>query len=346
MAVELSHHHASEEAEYNRFLARQQQPAPHDEWPPSSLDVSPSAAAVLHAAEVRFKPPPPSEPHPDDVPRLPPNWTQHHDETSGHDYFYNDATGVTQWEPPVADAAASAPPPHLPASRQPQPRAQAHPQPVLHQPSLVPTAASRPAVAEPKPAAMSEAIEPLNKDYASMAREYAQFKAYRDLDGDQFCLLCHKAPSTYVLFPCGHKCICDGCKKSNGVVDSATWQKAMANPNGGGELWSFCPLCNEEIKRISKHTGTEYEDYWKWVNEVKPPLPRGFKSKFKSTHVEVRVVVPTGHDKGRGKSKGSIETPRLPTALYAISTDSHATSPRHGRPPPRRRPGARGGRGG
>eukprot|EP00619_Florenciella_sp_RCC1007_P001620 CAMPEP_0205908836 /NCGR_PEP_ID=MMETSP1325-20131115/3479_1 /ASSEMBLY_ACC=CAM_ASM_000708 /TAXON_ID=236786 /ORGANISM="Florenciella sp., Strain RCC1007" /LENGTH=198 /DNA_ID=CAMNT_0053275077 /DNA_START=15 /DNA_END=611 /DNA_ORIENTATION=- len=140
-----------------------------------------------------------------------------------------------------------------------------------------------------------------------MAREYAQFKAYRDLDGDQFCLLCHKAPSTHVLFPCGHKCICDGCRKSNGVVDSATWQKALANPEGGGELWSFCPLCNEEIKRISRHTGTEYEDYWKWVNEVKPPLPRGFKAKFKRTHLEARVCGGSAShgQENEGSSSGS-----------------------------------------
>ena len=51
------------------------------------------------------------------VPPLPPHWTQHRDETSGYDYFYNDVTGTTQWERPVADAPAPArvpPPPPLP----------------------------------------------------------------------------------------------------------------------------------------------------------------------------------------------------------------------------------------
>jgi hypothetical protein len=53
------------------------------------------------------------------VPPLPPHWTQHRDETSGYDYFYNDVTGTTQWERPVADAPAPArapPPPPLPMS--------------------------------------------------------------------------------------------------------------------------------------------------------------------------------------------------------------------------------------
>ena len=48
------------------------------------------------------------------VPPLPPHWTQHRDETSGYDYFYNDVTGTTQWERPVADAPAPAPAPPPP----------------------------------------------------------------------------------------------------------------------------------------------------------------------------------------------------------------------------------------
>ena len=50
-----------------------------------------------------------------------------------------------------------------------------------------------------------------------------------------------------------------------------------------GANWSFCPICNEEIKRLLPHDGTEVDKYWAWVNEIKPPLPRNFKSKF--THV-------------------------------------------------------------
>jgi hypothetical protein len=40
--------------------------------------------------------------------------------------------------------------------------------------------------------------------------------------------------------------------------------------------WCFCPLCNEEIKKIATHTGREVDEYWAWVHEVKPALPAGF----------------------------------------------------------------------
>ena len=61
------------------------------------------------------------------VPPLPPHWTQHRDETSGYDYFYNDVTGTTQWERPVADAPAPAPappPPPPPTTPAPAPAAE------------------------------------------------------------------------------------------------------------------------------------------------------------------------------------------------------------------------------
>jgi len=35
-------------------------------------------------------------------PQLPPNWTQVKDPNSGQSYYYNNATGVTQWTMPTA----------------------------------------------------------------------------------------------------------------------------------------------------------------------------------------------------------------------------------------------------
>mmetsp|Transcript_75474 Transcript_75474/g.214650 ORF Transcript_75474/g.214650 Transcript_75474/m.214650 type:complete len:151 (+) Transcript_75474:130-582(+) len=61
------------------------------------------------------------------VPPLPPHWTQHRDETSGYDYFYNDVTGTTQWERPVADAPAPAPAPPPPPTTTPAPAPTAEP---------------------------------------------------------------------------------------------------------------------------------------------------------------------------------------------------------------------------
>lgn len=120
----------------------------------------------------------------------------------------------------------------------------------------------------------------LNKDYLAMTREYAQAEAYRDKAGNQLCLLCQREPSSAVFFPCGHKCVCTGCIRSNRIMESGKAQTMATGPNGE-ENWSFCPLCNDEIKRMLPHTGDEEKRYWAWVNEIKPPLPHGFERCFK-----------------------------------------------------------------
>ncbi len=87
-----------------------------------------------------------------------------------------------------------------------------------------------------------------------------------------------------VLFPCQHRCICNEC-----------WDDHQYD-----RKWTKCPFCGEEIKFTVDYTsgtnendydydddgdGTrnitkEEEQYWNWINEVKPHLPNGFIKSF------------------------------------------------------------------
>ena len=39
---------------------------------------------------------------------MPPGWSEHRDAASGESYYYNANTGVTSWERPLAEVAATA----------------------------------------------------------------------------------------------------------------------------------------------------------------------------------------------------------------------------------------------
>ena len=126
----------------------------------------------------------------------------------------------------------------------------------------------------------------LNKDYLALSKEYAKFRAYRNLAGCQPCLLClpaavgaHSNASTHVFFPCGHKCVCSGCVAAHRITESGA-----TTLGDGQDNWCFCPLCNEEIKMIavpSPSVDVE-QQYWAWVHAVKPVLPKGFAQGIKS----------------------------------------------------------------
>jgi len=132
-----------------------------------------------------------------------------------------------------------------------------------------------------KVAARARVPPKLNKDYSALALEYSKMAAYRDLAGDQACLLCQVKPSTSIFFPCGHKCACSSCMVENRIKESGK----TTLDDGAGD-WCFCPLCNEEIKRISLFSPGQCnpEDaYWEWVHLVKPSLPRAFVAGFKES---------------------------------------------------------------
>jgi hypothetical protein len=167
---------------------------------------------------------------------LPPGWTAHNDSSTGLFYFYNSQTGVTQWEIPQAYSNIQQPPStHYP---------QAHSsiqhttklKPLEHVPSTTSSASSFQAA----PFDLALAARKLTKDYSALAQEYAQASQYRDLAGEQSCLLCHLQPSTHIFFPCGHKCVCPSC-----VVNNRLKESGKTTLDDGAGDWCFCPLCNE-----------------------------------------------------------------------------------------------------
>ena len=47
-------------------------------------------------------------------------------------------------------------------------------------------------------------------------------------------------------------------------------------------LSNVCYISNEEIKIAIDHSGgDEVDEYWDWINEIKPHLPNGFLKSFK-----------------------------------------------------------------
>jgi len=235
-------------------------------------------------------------------------WAEHVDEASGVPFYYNTDTGQTQWERPaelggvgdggnvppggaagnsvggqhwagangvhgcavgrLGDAPGTEGQLDLAAEISAKLQHLAHGQTAAHtQPKRQKRRAGKSSSQNNAPQAR------LNKDYLSMAREYTQSEPYRNLSGAQPCLVCGTRASELVLFPCAHKCLCTACAKSQHFVESS-----RAKLEEGA--WCFCPLCNEEIKRILPHTGTEVADYWTWVHEVKPVLPGGFRSRL------------------------------------------------------------------
>ena len=124
------------------------------------------------------------------------------------------------------------------------------------------------------------------KDYIKLAKEYKRMEPYRCNNPIQQnpCVVCQtvvfksnsssstksgggKSKRTIaghlskVFFPCEHICVCDACYKDSGP-------------------WHTCPLCNHKIKVVFDHTGRETEEYWKWVNEIKPSLASDFRLSF------------------------------------------------------------------
>ena len=130
------------------------------------------------------------------------------------------------------------------------------------------------------------------KDYIAMAKEYKRMESYRCNNTEMFqnlCIQCEamvfksnvpnkesrSQPSirsslstidranklSKVFFPCEHLCVCNACFNNKGP-------------------WHTCPLCNQNVKVVFEHSGRETEEYWKWVNEIKPKLSSSFRKTF------------------------------------------------------------------
>ena len=138
-------------------------------------------------------------------------------------------------------------------------------------------------------------LRPLTKDYLGLAQTYGAERPYRassDGIGDGVCLACGvhygsgsgAAPPTAVLFPCEHRCICNGCLEQKGMGPGRVQPSGMK-----------CPLCREDVRLVVRGDGDSdgdgygkgniggvmaREKYWRWVEEVRPNISAQFVQDF------------------------------------------------------------------
>lgn len=208
-------------------------------------------------------------------------WSEHIDRSSGVPFYYNASTGETTWQRPAE---------LLLGTDDLQPFKIAHPQPLGNGNGAGSgNGTQRSAKSELSLLSLAnncdsgeatrcvDENQPRKVDYLGLVQAYQQQAPYRNLDGGQLCLSCHSRPSTHVFFPCQHKCVCERCHA----------KIEQTHP----EIALLCPVCGEHAKKILPHTGNEVEEYWEWVMEIKPPLPPGFKNRFKHTKYALRHMM-------------------------------------------------------
>eukprot|EP00752_Nemacystus_decipiens_P005307 g4814.t1 len=119
------------------------------------------------------------------------------------------------------------------------------------------------------------------KDYIGIAREYSITAPFRDTSGKQTCVICQSRKAAGVFFPCEHKCACRRCIEQGG----------FGRPGAVSKGGSLCPVCCQQVVFVAPCKGgkKETELYWRWVEEVKPPLPRDFRHKFHMAAILLKI---------------------------------------------------------
>ncbi|CAM9447359.1 unnamed protein product [Laminaria digitata] len=118
------------------------------------------------------------------------------------------------------------------------------------------------------------------KDYLKLADEYSITAPFRETGGNQTCVLCQTRKASDVFFPCEHKSVCGRCSRAEGFGEEES-------DGGGGQL---CPVCCQQVVFVVPYKGgDEADEYWRWVQEVKPPLPRGFRHKFHRAAIMLKI---------------------------------------------------------
>ena len=74
---------------------------------------------------------------------------------------------------------------------------------------------------------------PLVQDYLKLADEYSITAPFREMGGDQTCVLCLTRKASDVFFPCEHKCVCGRCSRVEGFGEEES----------DGEGGQMCPVC-------------------------------------------------------------------------------------------------------
>lgn len=127
------------------------------------------------------------------------------------------------------------------------------------------------------------------KDYLHIANLYQQQRKYHDVLCKEKCILCNKNQVTHAFFPCNHRCVCHSCIDTRNIQEIHTLD-VLKVPKIE-EIHTTCPLCLLPIKKIFlMNNGQEIEDYYDWVDEVKPILSETFLKKFNHSRFALQKV--------------------------------------------------------
>ena len=116
-------------------------------------------------------------------------------------------------------------------------------------------------------------------NYVYLAKDYKRLSRYKKncVDSKTLCIRClskglpsqkngeyiqHSSPyCRKIFFPCEHSCVCDSCFNNE-------------------KPWKKCPWCHKQVQIVLDKNDMETDEYWNWINEVKPPLPPKFQKHF------------------------------------------------------------------
>lgn len=207
---------------------------------------------------------------------LPTGWIRHENQEIGAFYYFNTLTGASQWEhPSKVSASLSGSPPELllaaPSGfRAPLSSSADNP--------FIDNSFSEPAGTVDIP------VGGKHQDYIGLAKLYKIQQPYRSTTLAPICVLCHKQSCQDVFFPCEHRCVCINCIKKESIC-------SMVEAKPDQNCHTTCPLCASAIKIILPFAnGQEKEEYWKWVEEVKPELPVSFMRNWRHSAAIIQKV--------------------------------------------------------
>lgn len=215
-------------------------------------------------------------------------WTEHYDEGQKAFYYHNSLTNESTWDPPTNKTDISTISTHVyqidrdgeieslsvkvkpvPSTRSKKESVKIVPEGQIHD----------------RKEAGAEQIGGTSQDYIGLAKIYAIQRPYCEPSAIVKCVLCRvNSDCGHVFYPCQHRCVCDGCIDSQQVC---AMEDVVKFPNGHCN----CPLCGQIIKKVLPvDGGKEQELYWKWVLEVKPPLPDNFMKGFRHSAAVIQKI--------------------------------------------------------
>ncbi|CAM9890313.1 unnamed protein product [Ectocarpus fasciculatus] len=218
------------------------------------------------------------------------SWTKHWDPSSKQHFYYESSTGQTTWGRPVPAKNTESLKREGEGSLLEGIYLQQAKETAQHHDDVRPRRRRRGGSKDRKHRVFADDDLPQNetiedeeprKDYISFAKEYYLTAPFRDAGGKQMCVICQKRKASAVLFPCEHKCVCARCIEREGFGATRT----------ASERGALCPVCCQQVVFVAPYRGggKEAELYWRWVQEVKPPLPKGFQRNFHNAAILLQI---------------------------------------------------------